>query len=309
MEVKINLLSLRARIQQNLKSDFVTWQTDLHKEMASFPGFVSLEILSPSQQEAFWKFVLRFYDANALIKWKNSEKWAQLRARLEHLAIDHDIIEELSAESNTQNGVTEVFITQVPANKSEIYREWTAKIHQIEVQFEGFKGVYVQSPSQEAGGNWITLLQFDTPEHLDRWLSSPQRKQLLEESTPLIGNLESHRVISPYANWFSGISKNHQLPAAWKQTMVILLVLFPIVMLQFKFLLKLTSGWDIALGTFFCNAMSVTLISWPLMPIAIRLLRWWLLPQELYRDIINVIGIVLMLLLYAAEIWIFWSFV
>lgn len=214
--------------------------------------------------------------------------------------------ELFSGADQMNGGVTEVFVTQVNAENEKAYRAWIAKIHQEEAKFKGFKGVYMQSPGQNGGMNWITLLQFDTPENLDRWLNSSERQEVLSEAKPLIKSLESHRMVSAYAGWFTSIAKTEGVPSVWKQTMLVLLVLFPIVMLELKYLSLLTDGLNHSLATFIGNAISVTLIAWPMMPFAILCLGWWLTPKAKKWLQINVTGTVIVLLLYVIEIAIFW---
>ena len=86
-----------------------------------------------------------------------------------------------------------------------------------------------------------------------------------------------------------------------------LLILFPIVMLEIKFLSPLFEGHFATIGTFLCNALSVTLIAWPFMPACIRLLDWWLLPTG-NQGRLNVLGGLLVLSLYALEIGVFIAF-
>lgn len=166
----------------------------------------------------------------------------------------------------------------------------------------------MQSPPQGKSGHWITLLQFDTMDHLDRWLQSPERLALIKESAPIVSALETHRVISPYAGWFASIARVANLPPAWKQSMITLLVLFPIVMLELKYLNPLTVGLGASLSTFIGNALSVALISFPVMPIAIWLLGWWLSPDPRNEPAATRYGTLLVILLYLIEIAIFWFF-
>ncbi len=208
--------------------------------------------------------------------------------------------------SNMRSNVTEVFVTKVSSDKAEAFREWVAKIHRVEVKFPGFRGMFVQSPSSNQGENWITFLQFERQENLDAWLRSPERKAILDEAGTLINSLESHRVISPYAGWFpSTYLADSEIPV-WKQTMIILLVLFPIVMLELKFLSPLTKSLNSSLATFMANAISVSLISWPFMPIAIKYLKWWLTPTGNAKKS-ELKGIILILGLYILEIVVFWK--
>lgn len=307
---KTTIITTKIRIRPAALSCFADWQAKLHSIIAAFPGFVSLEILSPIENlQPTWIIVQRFYDSNHVLAWRQSKERLDLMEELKFLAEDRlDAIQEIeSAASNVQGNVTEVFVTEVSPDKENAYREWMAKIHQAEAQFPGFRGVYVQSPSHKQGKNWITLLQFDTPKNLDRWLSSSERKEVLGESELLVASLESHRLISPYAGWFASIAKNGKIPPVWKQTMIVLLVLFPIVMLELKFLPLLTANLNPSLGTFIGNAISVTLIAWPMMPIAIWFLGWWLSPKDEMHHQATIVGTLILLFLYLIEVVIFWN--
>ncbi len=307
-----NVLTSKLVIKPGTIADFADWQAELNAAIAVQPGFVSLEILSPvlpAQPE--WLLVQRFYDSQAAVSWHQSEVREHLMEKLaEKIAAQgkDSITEALSDANTTDAGVTEVFITQVSPENEKAYRDWMARIHQAEAKFPGFRGVYTQSPTQTGGRNWITLLQFDTPENLDRWLDSPEREKVLDEGKALIHSLDTHRMISPYAGWFSSIAKRGVLPPVWKQTMIVLLVLYPIVMFELKYLSLWTSSLNSALGTFIGNAISVTLISWPMMPIAILLLSWWLTPKENRWLASTIIGTLFVLILYLIEIYLFWNF-
>lgn len=84
-----------------------------------------------------------------------------------------------------------------------------------------------------------------------------------------------------------------------------LLVLFPVVMLEIRFLSPLTAGLPTAVATFIGNAISVSLVSWLLMGLATAALGWWLTPAPNRRRRIEFLGACVMLGLYAAEIALF----
>lgn len=306
----VTIITNKFRIRDDSTSEFADWQAKLNAIIAAFPGFVSLEILSPSDSSVGeWSIVQRFHDPENTSAWQNSPERKALLDELRNFLIkgQEGFQQEIGSGKNDLHGnVTEVFVTQVSPDKEDAYRKWSAKMHQVEAKFPGFKGVYVQSPTQNQGKNWITLLQFDTPENLDRWLSSEERQQVLRESEPLIASLESHRVISPYAGWFASMAKKGEIPPVWKQTMIILLVLFPIVMLELKYLNPHLQMLNLSLATFIGNALSVTLISWPMMPIAIWFLSGWLNPRSTLRT--TLLGTALMSGLYLIEIVFFWYF-
>lgn len=300
------VITLEIDVPHTSQEKFAQWQGELNATVASFPGFISLEIIAPSTQLANWHIVQRFENATLATAWSHSPQYQGLQKSLSKLTTSKQIKHDVLDAASLQQGVTEIFVSQVSPENTAAYQEWMSKIHLAEAKFPGFRGVYVQSPKQKQGETWLTLLRFDTMEHLDCWLASDIRRDILQESSCLIKTLESHRVISPFAGWFSSVSQGCS-PAVWKQTMLILLVLFPIVMLELKYLLPVLKGMPYVFATFLSNALSVALIAWPAMPLAIRGLRWWLLPDldEKRAQRTTLAGLMLILLLYALEIAMF----
>lgn len=304
------ILTTKVRIRPDAKEDFVQWQARFNHAIAAFPGFSSLEISCAGPVgNLSWEIVQRFQDSASTSAWLHSDTRSQF---IEELILKltskraEDFQDIAGGAEGLRHGITEVFVTQVSPDKEVAYRAWIAKIHQAEARFPGFQRAYVQAP-KKGGVNWITFLQFDTQDNLDHWLTSDERKQVLEEGKPLIESLESHRVISPYAGWFASVSTSGESPSVWKQTMLVLLVLFPIVMLELKYLPLLTANLNPALSTFIGNAISVWLIAWPMMPIALFFLSWWLVPKKASRGAITLYGTLLILVLYLIEIVIFWN--
>lgn len=308
---KANLIT-KIHVLNSMKVPFADWQAKLNCAVAAWPEFASLEILAPSatSQQQQWVIIQSFYATEQMVAWQKSDQRAILMEELLPLLegdSSSDAIQETSGVANEDQTVTEILVTEVSPDKEADYCKWIAKIHQVEAKFPGFRGVYVQSPRQGQQRNWITLLQFDTRENLDSWLTSSERHKILLESHALISSLESHRITSPYAGWFASVAQGgQQLPAVWKQTMLVLLVLFPLVMLELKFLVPWTAGLNPSLATFIGNSISVSLVSWPMMPVAIYFLNWWLSPKQYDKGRINLLGLFLVISLYALEIALFW---
>ena len=296
-------------VRQEAREAFFEWQRKLHEKILTYAGFASLEIISPSENApSDWIIIQSFYDRSSLSAWRQSHDRQNLLDQLKpFLKQDNPLIKEVDLNPDIQKGqVVEVFITQVSADQVEAYREWIGKIHEAETKFTGFEKVYVQAPKNEKNGSWITLLQFDSPENLDRWLASPERQKILAEAKLIIKSLESHRVTSSFSGWFQEYSQLSSIPPVWKQTMLVLLVLFPVVMLELRFLNPLMEGLNTSLKTFIGNAISVTLVSWPLMPIAIYFLKWWLNPPSIDRFRCDLKGFFVVVLLFLTEIAILW---
>lgn len=304
-------LILKFKIPPAAVNAFTDWQGELNKTIATFPQFLSLEINSSVSGEASeWDVIQRFETEKALEEWKSSSEHQRCLEELKQMIGQEEAsFSEVTSDSRSILGaVTEVFFSQVKPENEHAFREWMAKMHHAEAKFPGFKGVYVQTPGRSKGGNWITLLQFDSPENLDRWLSSKERLAILKEAGPLLKSLDSHRVESPYAGWFSSMERGGEVPPAWKQTMIVLLVLYPLVMLEMKFLSPHLTELNPALATFIGNAISVSLVSWPMVPLAITLLNRWLFPSAAHRFRVNVVGTLFVAALYLMEIILLWKF-
>lgn len=289
-----------AKLQQ-----FIVWQASFNERIVEAPGFISIEFLNHEKDEKA-SVVQRFTTNESSKAWHTSEAYLRLIKELDTFATGIEITNE--EEISHTDGVTEIIVTQVLPKNAAAFRIWNAKIHQEEGKFKGFRGVYLQSPTTQKGTTWITMLQFDNLENLDKWLLSTIRKKLLNEASSFIDTIESHRVISSYAGWFANIAKVAEVPPVWKQSMVVLLVLFPVVMLELRYLLPLLQPLNRTLSTFIANTISVALLSFPMMPIAITLLKWWLYPQKAASLAITLFGTLVLFLLYSLEIYLLWDF-
>lgn len=210
---------------------------------------------------------------------------------------------------NPNAKVTEVFVTQIYPGTEVSFKKWIEKIRKLEEKSLGFCGVFIQhAVSIPADKNrWITFLQFDSQENLDAWLSSPERKAILQEAEDLIDSIERHRVISDHPSWFKYFYQGQQkAPPLWKQAMLILLVLFPIVMIEMSLLSPHTASLNRSLAMFIGNVISVSLVTWPLMPLAVRSMRWWLCIKEDQNYWWKTFGgVFLLIALYTCEVLIF----
>ena len=208
------------------------------------------------------------------------------------------------AEREQETSVVEVLITEVKSDQLSEYIVWSRKIQEAEAKFPGFLGAYLQAPKDSLSNIWITLLQFDTQDNLDNWLNSEERQKILEEAESFVKSVEGHRISSPYAGWFSKASFGAQEPAEWKETMLVLLVLFPLVMLQKIFLMPRLSGLNDSVAMFIANTISVILITFPMLPIAIYFMKNWLKASSKKE---NLKGLIIVLILYFIEICIFYG--
>jgi antibiotic biosynthesis monooxygenase (ABM) superfamily enzyme len=287
---------------------YVEWQTRWQSAVLAAPGALSCELwpTSPPDQEETVALV-RFESVDALRNWRRSEKHAALVAEARPLVEGGWVMQlagAAAAEYYVERSATEVIITQIKPGKEAEYRSWFERIQKAQEAFGGYLGSFVQPPHEKETG-WTTVLRFDTAENLEAWLNSEERAALLKDSEELVDHVLIQRVDSSFPGWVPNDPVTGKPPAAWKTACLVLLTLFPVVMLELKFLNPRLRMLNPALGTFTGNAISVALTSWPLMPLAIRAFRGWIFPERQPRWIAFTSPIVIVIC-YAIEIAVLW---
>jgi uncharacterized protein len=299
------ILLAKFHLRRDAENEFAAWQAQALTRAAGFKGFLNSEI-TPLGDGVSWTIMLRFGNSEQLDAWRKSETWRRLLEEAQPLLAEKSSIEIEVKETGPDGGVVEVIITQVKPGKEAAYREWETKIQQAQSKFPGYRGSYVQPPvSGELG--WTTLMRFDSAEQLDRWLKSPERAALVREAQPLVDYTHLQRMGTSFPGWFPTDPKTGQGPPNWKAAMLVLLGLFPIVMLETKFLSPRLAGVNFSLAMFIGNTISVALTTWLTMPLFIKALGWWLFPKsEASKIALNLAGTAVIFLLYAIEVAALW---
>ena len=301
------ILQAKFHLRRGTENEFAAWQAKALTRAAEFKGFLNSEI-TPSGDASSWAVMLRFANTGHLDTWRESETWRHLLEEVQSLLAEKSSIEIEVRESEPDGGVVEVIVTKVKVGKEAAYREWETKIQQAQSKFPGYCGSYVQPPLAGELG-WTTLMRFDTAEHLDTWLKSPERAALLGEAEPLIDYAHLQRMETSFPGWFPTDPKTGQGPPNWKAAMLVLLGLFPIVMLESLFLSPRLASLNFSLALFIGNTISVALTTWLTMPVFIKALDWWLFPKPDAPKSVHWKGTLLIFALYALSVAIFWKFV
>lgn len=306
-------LVTRVRLRDGVDATFSAWHAKATTAPVGTAGFISTEVEAPSVGGASeWSIIQHFRTADAMRAWRATEAHRELIESARALVNGTDasaLREDEVGENQLQGVVTEVVTTQVKPGKDDAYQAWAEKVHKAEAQFPGYRGSFLQPPASSQQHYWTTLVRFATPEQLDAWLNSDVRKQLLKEHEGLVQTWEHHRLPSSFAGWFQIDPATGQSPASWKQSLLVVLMLFPIVMLEIKYLTPLIHNFNLSEQTFIGNVISVFLLAWPFMPLIIRPMNWWLLPSRSSSKWVTPAGAALIAGLYLIEIvvlaWLF----
>jgi hypothetical protein len=282
---------------------YAPWQAKFIRTASAAQGFVSLEIIPTFAGSPDWHLIQRFRTPEFLEVWQNSAQRVRLFGELARIqGVPEFARQDVAApDFHALSYVTEVITTAVEPGKEAAFQAWAERIHAKQAVFPGYMGTFVQAPLSVEMPYWMTLVRYATLAQLETWLGSAERSASLQTADPAVSHWKSQRMASPFAAWFPA-EPDAPPTAAWKQTTLVLLVLFPVVMLEIKFLSPFLAGQHVAIATFIGNAVSVSLVSWPLMKIAVGFLGWWLRPDPAHRRRTEIVGIGTMLTLYAIEI-------
>ena len=212
---------------------------------------------------------------------------------------------QAAVDYSVKHGVTMVIVTAVKPGREAAYRAWAERIQKIQGKFPGYIGSFVQPPQQKETG-WTTVLRFDSAANLDRWLNSKERAAVLKEGEDMIEGFHAQRVDTSFPGWVPTDPTTGKPPNMWKTACLILLTVYPVIMLELRFLNPQLPDLNPAVRTFIGNALSVALTTWPLMPTAIWAFHAWLYPERQPRWLVTIMPIVLVLC-YALEIALLWT--
>jgi uncharacterized protein len=176
-------------------------------------------------------------------------------------------------------------------------------------QFPGYLGTVVLPPAPEAGmEQWTSILCFRTDEQLAAWSDSDERaRQLKKLRTHLTTDFDTLSVDAPFGSILRIDHGRARVTPTWKTAMLVLLVLYPTVMTLSRFLGPVLKGMDaqVWLSMWLSQIVSVTVMTYALMPLATRLFSRWLDPIDGAPVRTSVLGAAVVVAFYAATLWLF----
>ncbi|MGH2588810.1 MAG: antibiotic biosynthesis monooxygenase [Dehalococcoidia bacterium] len=307
-------LVTQTRVLPGKDAEFATWQQRMNDAIAAQSGFLDHQVMAPAPPTQLdWVIVQRFRSMDAVQAWLRSSERQQLLAEIEPVLAGHDDIHLFTSDSArpADSSASAVISTRVAPDQEQAFRNWQRRIAAAEATFPGFQGHKLEPPIPGVQEDWATVVRFDSDEHLQAWLTSPRRQQLLDEAASFGADSYVRTMRGGFEGWFDFGGRSAALPPAWKQNMVVLLVLYPIVFLFGAWVqtpLLVDRGMPFWLALFISNAVSVNLTGYLCIPWAIRRLKWWLAPGAGAPAWTNAAGAALVVVLYGVALAIFAQF-
>ncbi|MDR3615580.1 MAG: hypothetical protein P4L53_18615 [Candidatus Obscuribacterales bacterium] len=300
-------ITTRVKVDLNDEVGAMELLTKLTIASAKFEGLLNAEISpGPQGDSGEWSVVQRFHTAENAASWRDSSVRKNILDNLAAHLKDGSHQDETTLDECA--GTVAACITSIinPGMEDD-YCDWLSSIQTAQARFPGYQGTYLQMPSNSSR-LWTTILRFDTPEALEHWFVSKQRLELIEKSKQLVASENIKRLASSFPGWLP-VDEQGNSPPKYKAAMLVLLGLYPVVMLQSRFMMPFMTEFQPPLRTFIGNVVGVAMCSFVTMPFLTGVYKDWLLPQaHTDRAKSDTIGIGTIVALYLLENILFWFF-
>ena len=173
----------------------------------------------------------------------------------------------------------------VSKSKQTAFRQWHQSLVLSMQKAEGYIQIDSPEPLECKNGvlKWYSVMHFDSPDHLNDWLNSCDRKELMKTGQQFFETYRFKSFTTGLEGWFSNQSGTEMTslgPSAWKQALIVVLGLYPVVFLQSKLFesLGVMQSWSFANSMIVNLFITTIILTWFVMPQITRPLGFWLKP-------------------------------
>ncbi|MEM9217531.1 MAG: hypothetical protein AAGD25_24720 [Cyanobacteria bacterium P01_F01_bin.150] len=175
----------------------------------------------------------------------------------------------------------------VPSGKGLAFRWWHSKLTRRVRRYQGYirTDLYppVKGTEPDQPLKWYSIVHFESPELLKRWLTSRDREALIKAGRKIFASYQFMSFATGLEGWFSRSTGTEKLgfgPPVWKQNAAVVLGLYPMVMIQSALFasLGIMQSWSLPSSMIINNIITSSLLTWVIMPFITRLLGFWLKP-------------------------------
>jgi antibiotic biosynthesis monooxygenase (ABM) superfamily enzyme len=290
---------------------FAAWQNETSRIIADFKGFVRQTVIPPSPPtQVDWLILQHFTDRDSALAWLQSDVRQRRAAQVQSIVVGRDDVHLVAGDGmqGADAPVSAVISTRIKPGQESAFRSWDLRIAAAQIEAPGFQGYRLEPPIPGVQEDWLTIVRFDNDANLQAWLASPARQALLKDAAAFTEEFHTRIARTGFDQWFDVTKGAVGGAPAWKQNMLVLLMLYPVVFLfgtlvQAPFLIG-RAGLAFPVALFIGNLVSIVLLNY-LVPWTSRGFRWWLQPSASLRTPSGIAGILALLALYCLLILVF----
>jgi uncharacterized protein len=187
---------------------------------------------------------------------------------------------ETGSLSTTERGATAVVTHRVRDGQQASYEDWLNEIGPTCRRSVGHLDLQIIRPIAGLTWTYTVVIRFDTREHLQNWMSSQDRKGLIEKVRPLLAKDDDFFIRSGLDFWFTPEGAMAKVPVRWKQFLITWSAIYPLVLgvqvVVAPLLRQLGVPQDRYIDTLCGTGVVVSLMVYLVMPHYTKLLQRWL---------------------------------
>ncbi|WP_328928709.1 antibiotic biosynthesis monooxygenase [Streptomyces sp. NBC_00190] len=268
------------KVRPGMEREYEKWQDRVNAAVAEYPGHLGVEVSPPTDVQPDWAVVYRFDSVAHLQAWMNgATRQRLLDAGAEYF--DGPATQQVisGGAQPTDPLVTVVVTHRVHSDHVDDFLDWQRKMSEEESKFDGFRGTEIFRPIEGLQDEWTTLYRYDNAEHLDAWLTSDKRQEVLAEGKKF-EDFKMRTIDDSFGSWFAFDENGKEAPppSETKTSIAVWVGLYPTVVLLTLALSPLK--WPLWFGLLVGNLLSSFIMSFLTMPHYVnRLLGRWLWPR------------------------------
>jgi uncharacterized protein len=172
---------------------------------------------------------------------------------------------------------TAVFARRVKPGREHEYEGLAEEMVDTSKAFPGHLAVTMLHEANSL--DYTLVYSFVDQPALQAWLDSPERQRLLARADQIA---EQHDELPPLTGLETWFTLPHQVtikpPPRWKMWLVSLVAVYPLVVCFQAWLAPALKAWPLLLRSAAFPLVLLTTMTYVVMPITTRLMRWWLYP-------------------------------
>jgi uncharacterized protein len=195
--------------------------------------------------------------------------------------------------------VTVVVSHSIKPQDESAFLDWQHRLADAERRSPGHRETELLRPVPGVQDDWVVVSRFATESDLEAWLASATRRDLLAEGDQF-RDFRLQRITTSFGSWFASGTGADAGPPSWKTALSVLVGLYPTVVLLTLGISALWPAGPLWASLLVGNVLSVSLLTWVVMPVVTRALQFWLEPAAAARQPrTNVLGTVASLVVLA----------
>jgi uncharacterized protein len=258
-----------------------------------------------------WVILQRFANLGAATGWLNSQERSRRIAGVEAMLVGGDDVHIVrDGEAGVLPApVSAVISRRIKPGQEAVYRTWEQRIGAAQSRRPAFRAT--ASSRRCPGCRTTGSPSFaSTPRPTCRPGSIRRSAtHCWREAKTFTEEYHTRIVRTGFEQWFPLPAGATAAPPAWKQNMLVLLMLYPVVFLFGAFVqtpyLSGRSGLPFAIALFIGNVVSVLLLNY-LVPWVSNRFAWWLQPHGAHERRAEIGGAIVLVVLYALMVLVFW---